>query len=62
MNALVILVFVLAGIGVYWYSKRAVTKAQEMKCPNCGASVKRSEPFCKQCGRDTGSLANRNRS
>jgi predicted amidophosphoribosyltransferase len=62
MNALVILVFLLAGIGVYWYAKRSVTKALEIKCPNCGASVKRSDPLCKQCGRDMESFTKKNRS
>ena len=52
MEAYVIFLFILAGIGVYWYGKSAAKKALALKCPNCGATVERGQPLCPHCGRD----------
>jgi predicted amidophosphoribosyltransferase len=52
MEGYVIVLFLLAGVGVYWYSKRAFKKTQEMKCPNCGATVRMGDRLCSACGRD----------
>jgi uncharacterized OB-fold protein len=52
MESYVIVLFVLAGIGIYLYSKNAAKKVQAVKCPNCGATLDRGQAFCPHCGKD----------
>lgn len=44
MEALGIII-ILAGVGVYTYSRRW------SQCPHCGKDVKRTEPVCPNCGK-----------
>jgi uncharacterized OB-fold protein len=52
VESYVIILFILAGIGVYWYSKNTAKKMTAIKCPNCGAALDKDQTICPHCGKD----------